>query len=157
MSEYVEFEVRSAERFEKLQRVFLELKHNKNSNDWRSTEELLQLFDDETLKHFYWPPSDERRQRLHDLRTRPIIITPTEETAGQRWDFDSLIHAFESGEYELRACEMVDSKKARLTFEAFAYPYGGVGCMVALIEVFGFTVTGIDDGTGLVNFPPDLP
>ena len=37
---------------------------------------------------------------------------------------------------------------ARLNFDALAYPYGGVGGLVALVEAFGFMVTGIEDGTG---------
>ncbi len=128
MSEYLEFEVQSGERFKQLQRVFVELKHDKNSDDWRSTDELIRSFDEDSLNNFYWPPSDERRQRLHDLHTRPIIETPTEHAVGQQWDFDSFVDAFMNGEYFLEACEMVDSNKARLTFEALAYPYGGVGC-----------------------------
>ena len=90
---------------------------------------------------------------MEDLRTRPIAITPTDQAMGLTWDFDSLIDAFVNGEYNLLSCEMTDDRKARLCFYALAYPYGGVGCMVALVEAFGGVVTGIDDGTGFVEFP----
>jgi hypothetical protein len=153
MSEFVEFLISSPERFSALQRVFAELKHDKDANDWRSTEELLEFFDTESRGHFFWPPDDVRIQLLEDLKTRPILEIPTEQASGQTWDFDSLEDAFVNGEYNLLSCEIVGEGKARLNFYALAYPYGGVGCMVALIEVFSGVVTGIEDGTGFVNFP----
>ncbi len=121
MSEFIEFSVQNAERFSALQKVFNEIKHDKDADDWRTNDELLQFFDAESLSHFYWPLSDERLQRLEDLRTRPTIITPTEHTAGETWDFDSLIDALVNGEYELQSCEMVDPTQARLNFYSLAY------------------------------------
>lgn len=152
MSEFIEFTVNDTGRFLVLQKVFYEIKHDKDAEDWRSSDELLQLFDAESLSHFYWPDKDERLQRLENLRTRPTIIAATEDATGATWDFDSLIDALVNGEYELKSCEMVAPTHARLNFYALAYPYGGVGCMVALIEAFDFTVTGIEDGTGFVSF-----
>ncbi len=61
--------------------------------------------------------------------------------------------AFVNGEYNLVSCELTDDGTARLNFDTLAYPYGGVGCMVALVEAFGGVVTGIEDGTGSVGFP----
>jgi hypothetical protein len=151
MSESIEFSIQSPERFSALRRVFTELKHDKDADNWRTTDEMLKCFDDESLRHFYWPPDDERLQRLEDLRTRPIIITPTDQATGLTWDFDSLMDAFVNGEYDLLSCELMQNGDARLNFYALAYPYGGVGCMVALIEAFGGVVTGIADGTGFVN------
>ena len=151
MSEFVEFSISSQERFAALQRVFAELKHDKDTDVWRSNEELLQYFDAEPLGHFYWPPDDVRLQRLEDLQTRVIIETPTDQTADQTWDFDSLMDSFVNGEYNLLSCEMMENGQARLNFYALAYPYGGVGCMVGLIEAFGGIVTGIDDGTGFIS------
>lgn len=152
MSEFIEFSVHSPERFSALQRVFSELKRDKDAADWRTSDELLICFDSEALSHFSWPPADERLRRLEDLRTHPIIELPTEDSVDQTWDFDSLIDAFVNGEYNLLDCEMTGGGKARLNFDAMAYPYGGVGCMVALVEAFGCTVTGIDDGTGFLSF-----
>jgi hypothetical protein len=150
--EFIEFSIQSSERFSALQRVFAELKHDKEAEHWRTTNELLTCFDGESLRHFYSPPADERLQRLEDLRNRPVIETATDRSSGLTWDFDSLIDAFMNGEYILLRCERVDSSTGRLTFDALAYPYGGVGCMVALIEAFGGVVTGINDGTGFVDF-----
>lgn len=152
MSEFIEFSIPSQERFTSLRRVFTELKHDKDAETWRPSDELLDLFDAEALSHFYWPPDDVRRRRLEHLRSRPIAETSTEQTTGQTWDFDSLIDAFVNGEYNLLSCEMTDQSEARLGFYALAYPYGGVGCMVGLIEAFDGIVTGIEDGTGFVSF-----
>jgi hypothetical protein len=58
MSEFVEFSISSPERFAALQRVFAELKHDKDADDWRSNEELLEYFDAESRSNFYWPPED---------------------------------------------------------------------------------------------------
>lgn len=148
MSEYIEFEVSDPERFERLKAVFLELKKDKDADDFRPDEEWPKLFDEESLDFFYWPTSAERAQWLNDMSYRPILITPTEETQGQQWDFFSMIDAFRNGEYELQQCEMESPGNGKLEFYSFAYPYGGVGCMVALIESCGFRVTGIEDGTG---------
>ena len=153
MSEFIEFSVRSPERFSALQRAFTEIKLDKDANHWREANEMLKCFDVESLRHFHWPEDDERLKRLEDLRTRPVIVTPTEHSTGLTWDFDSLMHAFINGEYNLLSCEMSEGGKARLNFYSLAYPYGGVGCMVALVEAFGCVVTGINDGTGFETFP----
>src|SRR5690349_3542339 len=116
MSEFVEFSISSPERFSVLQRVFAELKHDKDADDWRSSEEILEFFDTESRSHFYWPPDDVRRQRLEDLKSRPILETPTDQATGLTWDFDSLMDAFVHGEYNLLSCELIHGGKARLNF-----------------------------------------
>jgi hypothetical protein len=64
-----------------------------------------------------------------------------------------MIDAFKDGEYQLIRCDQIEPGIGRLEFNAFAYPYGGVGCMVALIESFGFKITAIEDGTGVIKVP----
>lgn len=156
-NEFIEFLIQSPERFSALQRVFAKLKHDKDADNWRTSDEILKCFDEESLRRLYWPPHDERMQRLHDLKNRPIALTPTERSTGLTWDFDSLLDAFINGEYNLLSCEMMDGRKARLNFYALAYPYGGVGCMVALCEAFGGVVTAIDDGTEPIRFVEQNP
>jgi hypothetical protein len=150
VTEFVEFAVHDPERFRALQRVFQALKKDKDAARFRNPDEWLGVVTDEVKARF--AGADERAREAHDLAKeidpRPIRITPTSETLGLRWDFFSMIDAFENGEYELRSCEMVGASVARWSVYALAYPYGGVGCMVALIEAHGFRVTGIDDGTG---------
>jgi hypothetical protein len=147
MAEYIEFRVHSEDRFQQLVRVVAELQREKAGPGRRSPEELQTLFDRDALERFAWPAPAQRAQRRLDLETRPILVTPTENAVGSRWDFDSMIRAIMDAEYDLLGCERVGGA-ARLSFRALAYPYGGVGGLVALVEVFGFVVTGIEDGTG---------
>ncbi len=148
MSEYIEFVAHSQERLRQLQRVVIELQRGKTAAEQGPEGEFQRLFDEEALSHFAWPTPTQRAQRLNDLRTRPVVLTPTDQAIGQRWDFDSMVQAIMEAEYDLLACEPSPGGKARLSFRAQAYPYGGVGALVALVEAFGFTVTGIEDGTG---------
>jgi hypothetical protein len=153
MSEYVEFRVHSEERFRQLARVVIELRREKAGPVRRSPEELQAVFDEDALRHFEWTAPEERARRRIDLDTRLVVETPTERAAGLRWDFDSMIWSIMEAEYVLLGCERVGSGAARLNFDALAYPYGGVGGLVALVEAFGFVVTGIEDGTGYVAVP----
>ena len=148
MSEFIAFAVNNREQFEHLRNVFLELKKDKDADQFRAEVEWPKYFDDQALDNFYWPTHEERSRWLKEAQHRPIRITPTEMATGLRRDFFSMIDAFQNGEYELRSCELVGLDNGRLDFFALAYPYGGVGCMVALIEAFGLKITGIQDGTG---------
>lgn len=56
-----------------------------------------------------------------------------------------MIESFKDGEYELLSCEMISDETARINYNPFAFPYGGTDCMKALIEAFGFEVTGISE------------
>jgi hypothetical protein len=147
--EYVEFAVNDAERFQALCTVFEALKHDKDAGVFREDAEWFVLFDQEVLSHFWWPSAEElaefrRRWEAASVEERfsdPSFLPPA-------WDFLSMIDAFKNGEYEFLACRMITADRARLEFNSFAYPYGGTASMKALIEAFGFTVTGEDDGTG---------
>ena len=79
---------------------------------------------------------------------RPIAITPTDRTLGLRWGLLELIDAVEAAEFRLIEVVRTAEDLAELRFDPLAYPYGGVGGLVALVEAFGFRVVGIDDGTG---------
>jgi len=145
----VEFAVHNAGRFGALCAVFEELKKDKYADSFREDEEWFALFDQEALSHFWWPSPEELvewRQRweaasVEERFSDPSFLPPA-------WDFLSMIDAFKNGEYELLACRMITADRARLEFNSFAYPYGGTGSMKALIEAFGFTIIGEDEGTG---------
>src|SRR5215469_14995678 len=55
------------------------------------------------------------------------------------------------GEYELISCSLWTPDTGVLEFSPFAFPYGGTGCMKALIEACDGEVIGEDDGTGYVS------
>ncbi|AFZ14187.1 hypothetical protein Cri9333_3358 [Crinalium epipsammum PCC 9333] len=140
MSEYIEFAVTDDKRFEDLQRVFNQLKMDKDEDNISDDEQYLSLFDEEARKYFVWSTPEEDA-----LWTDPSL------NCG--WDFGSMIDAFKNGEFSLLSCEKVSLNTARLNFYAHAYPYGGTGCMQALVESFGFKVLVIDDG----GSPPHPP
>ncbi|UBF24818.1 hypothetical protein K9N68_24645 [Kovacikia minuta CCNUW1] len=64
--------------------------------------------------------------------TDPSLETP--------WDFSSMIGAFEEGDYELLSCHRISNEVGCLEFEPHGFPFGGTGCMKALIEAFGHRI-----------------
>lgn len=82
-------------------------------------------------------------------RTSSIVLTPTSQTSGLRWGVFGVLESLTNAEYLLLGCERLEGGLAQWRFDAMAYPYGGVGSMVGLIEGFGFEVVEIHDGTGV--------
>lgn len=155
---FVEFTVDSEDRFAALCAVFAALKHDKDAGVFRDDADWLEFFDDEALSHFWWPTPAERAAHM----TRWQSASPEQRLSDATfsppaWDFSALFEAFENGEYTLVSCRRVGADRARLEFATHSYPYGGTGCMHALIEVFGFRVVAEDDGTGYYEYtPPDV-
>jgi hypothetical protein len=153
MSQYIDFHFNDLVRFQRLANIFAQLKIDKDKNEFRPLEKWPELFDSASLKEFRWLTAAERMQQVHRFSVDLIKRLATQKNTPKQWDFFSMIDAFKDGEYKLIGCDQIAPGMARLEFEAFAYPYGGVGCMVALIESFGFKITAIDDGTGVKKVP----
>ncbi len=153
MSEYIEFAVTDYQRFEDLQRVFHKLKNDKDEENVADDEEYLPLFDEEARKFFRWSTPEEDALWAKHWAATPIEARWTDPSLNRGWDFGSMIDAFKNGEYSLLSCEMVGPNIARLNFYALAYPYGGTGCLQALVESFGFGVEMINDGGGFPQPP----
>jgi hypothetical protein len=148
---FVEFKVDDKNRFDALGRVFSEIKKDKDANLWRDNEDWLAFFDDAALSNF-WPTEEERAELQRRFDTTPVSQRYTARSLLPGWDFESMFDAFKNGEYELIACRMISLDKARLEFDPWAYPYGGIGCMQALIQSFGFLILSQDNGTGYIEF-----
>ncbi len=141
--EFIEFRIHDEQRFLMLVKVFEALKAAKEGSGPAPDPEApywQDLFDEPALAHFWWPTEEERQE--HRLRWFATPVeqrwsAPSLETA---WDFASMVEAFYSGEYNLIACRCVSSQLGRFEFCALAYPYGGTGCMKALLEAFGFEI-----------------
>ncbi|MFO0796789.1 MAG: hypothetical protein U0804_04875 [Gemmataceae bacterium] len=142
MSDFVvEFAIADDDRFRRLAVVFDALRAAKQTDEWHDDEYWLGYFDREARAHFWWPTAaelDDWNRRwfstpVPDRFTDPTLVTP--------WGFSSMIDAFRNGDYDLLACERHARRAGRLTFEPHAWPYGGCGCMRALIEAFGHVVT----------------
>jgi len=144
----IEFTAADEVCFDRLRRVFASLKHDKDSGEFRPDDQWPDLFDREALDCFnFW--TDEERARwlpgIPDFELSHKAGRPRLE-----WDFFSMIEAFKNIDCQLVDCRRTDNGQARLEYEPGGGPYGGSDCMVALIQCFGFVVTG---GTDVAGFP----
>lgn len=153
-NEYVEFAVTDDKRFKDLQKVFNKLKRDKDEDNIGDDEQpYLVLFDEQARKYFTWSTPEEDALWAERWFATPIETRWTDKSLKLGWDFGSMIEAFQSGEYDLLSCKMISANVARLNFYARAYPYGGTGCMQALIKSFGFKILMINDGAS-TPYPP---
>jgi hypothetical protein len=97
--------------------------------------------------------SEEHDEFMREWFSTPIEIRHSPQMLCPQWDLGSMLDTFWNGEYDLIDIQEKNSKYY-LTFNPHAYPYGGTGCMVALLECFGHKVIGIQDGTGYVEYTP---
>ena len=146
MSEYIEFSVVDMIRFEDLQKVFNKLKTDKDQDAIGGDDEYVVLFDEQAREYFRWSTPAEDELWAKRWFARPVETRQTDLSLDRGWDFGSMIKAFNHGEYNLLTCEIIGANIARLDFYALGYPYGGTGCMEALVESFGFKVTLIANG-----------
>lgn len=168
---FIDFRVTDQERFQVLCRAFEILKQEKlhllaatfeeeNAETENNQEQTLQklvdimfdVFDEQALSHFWCPSRQERDAYCKQWRVLPEPQRFTDSTLNPHWDFESMIDSFLNGEYELVSCSLWTPDTGVLEFFPLAFPYGGTGCMKALIEAFDFRVLGEDDGTGYVEY-----
>lgn len=83
----------------------------------------------------------------------PQRHSPTMPTPG--WDFGSMVESIADAEFDITG---VATSQGRfyLTFEPESYPFGGTGCLVALLECLGNRVSAVNDGTGVVSHIPPV-
>ncbi len=72
---------------------------------------------------------------------RRAIPDPSQQL-GAGWDFYRVFEAIEESEYDVLDCVLVEPGVGELRINPHAYPYGGVGPLIALAEAFGFAVLG---------------
>ncbi|WP_295614920.1 hypothetical protein [Chamaesiphon sp. GL140_3_metabinner_50] len=103
---------------------------------------------------YFWNPSEQESQEYWDeWFSTPVEVRNSPQWLYTQWHLESMLDAFWNGDYDLIAIQE-ESNKYYLTFDPHGYPYGGTGCMVALLECFGNQVIGIDDGTGYIEYTP---
>jgi hypothetical protein len=152
-NEYLQFRVHDAARFLQLVAIFERLKRDKEREQIDDPTAYLPFFDEAARSYFWWPTEAEYQAWLEQWYATPLEIRWTDQSLKHGWLFDAMVDALGNGEYDLIDCHLVSQDVARLEFYALAYPYGGTGCMQALIESFGFRVTEINDGSQ----PPFVP
>jgi hypothetical protein len=141
----VRFAVNNAQRFETLRSLFAEVKRDKDAGQFRDPKQWVQLVPDEIRAQFTWPTPEERKRWL-EVRSSTIIAIPSpSQQLGAIWNFYRVFEAIEGSEYDLLACEMAEAGVGEMRIDPHAYPYGGVGPLIALAEAFGFTVLGVNE------------
>ncbi len=168
---FITFRATDQERFQMLTHAFAILKQEKlkylanmfeddgvQENDSHEqvlrnlVEVLFDLFDEQTLAHFWWPSKQEHQDYWQRWSATPAPQRFTDPTREIPWDFESMIHCFLNGQYEFLSCRLLTSDTGIFEFMPFAFPYGGTGCMKALIGAFDFQIIGEDNGTGYVSY-----
>ncbi len=119
----VNFQLADSSRFEMLERVFGALREAKNNHaidaddeSWRS------YFDDDALSHFWNPTPHELADWTRRWDATPVEKRFTDPTLQTQWDFQSMIEAFQNGEYNLVRLIRTSENTGSLRFEALAYP-----------------------------------
>lgn len=147
---YVAFDIDDSGRFESLCAAFEAIKHDKESDNWRSEEDWLAVFNEEALAQFWWPTKEEREAFWEAYWGSPVPERWNVEPPS--WDFLSMIDSLKNGEYTLLACRMVDEHSGQIEFDPQSFPFGGTESLQMLVRAFGFEVTDVVDG-----YPPRTP
>jgi hypothetical protein len=143
----VKFEITDPARFEPLRVVFNALRAVKAADTFTEDHsEWLPFFDEIARAAFRWSTEQEDLEWEQRWFAAPVPQRWSDPTLRRGWSLDAVIEAFRNGEYDLGECERVTEVTGRLTFFEHSYPFGGTGCMRALIESFGHRVTRDWDG-----------
>jgi hypothetical protein len=141
----VRFAVNDLQRFEALRALYAEVKRDKDADQFRDPSEWVRLVPDEVKGHFSWPTAEERAHWLGIRGSVVIAIPDPSQQLGAEWDFYRVFEAIEESEYDVLGCELVAPDVGELRINPHAYPYGGVGPLIALAEGHGFTVLGVNE------------
>lgn len=139
------FAVDDSAGFEALRRVFYELKQDKDADAFRSPDEWMGLLPEHARARFQWLDEEERRRWAAERDGLAIAIEPPGRQLGGRWVFDRVLESLAYGEYALLSCELVEPPHAEIHIDPWAFPYGGLGPLIALVEAFGFAVAGVNE------------
>lgn len=141
----VRFSVNDQQRYQILRSIYAEVKRDKDAGNFRAPELWVQMVPDDIKSNFSWPTLE---QRKHWLTIRNSVVTAIPNPSYQLstlWDFYRVFESIEEGEYDVLECELIELGVAELRINPHAYPYGGVGPLIALAEAFGFTVLGVNE------------
>jgi hypothetical protein len=144
MPAFVEFEIADDVRFERVAVVIEALGVAKRSDDFRDDDYWRSLFV-EAIDHFWWPLEEELEDWERRWLGTPVGKRSANASLNTPWTLGSLIDAFRNGEYDLLGCRRVTDHIGRIEFDPWGWPYGGTGCMRAVLEAFGHRVTREED------------
>lgn len=139
---FIEFEIDNNDNFGKFQEMFNDLRDSKNKGELDCEDaRWIDYYDDEQIEYFWWPTQEEEKAYWELFNSLPFDQVTTDERLKKPWDFESMIDAIRSGEYDLASCNQTCDNIGRLEFDTWSWPYGGAGALKALIESFGFKIT----------------
>ena len=141
----VNFRVDREDLFHSLVSVFDALKQAKSLEDFSDSKTLEAQMSVEVRSHFYWPTEQEKVDGEEARANRPIRITEPSEALGGKWDLGSLVHAVENGDYNLLEIIKTSESTAELRIDPEAYPYGGIGAFMSLVEAHGMHILGVNE------------
>jgi hypothetical protein len=141
----VRFAVDDSQRFEALRLLYAEVKRDKDAGQFRDPAEWVRLVPDEVKGRFSWPTPEERAHWLGIRNSTVIAIPDPSQQLGAEWDFYRVFEAIEESEYDVLDCVLAEPGVGELRINPHAYPYGGVGPLIALAEGYGFTVLGVNE------------
>jgi hypothetical protein len=141
----VNFRIGQPELYQPLVAIFEELKRAKVDEDFGEVDAWASKLAEPARSCFYWPTPKEQEEWSALRESHPVVITQPEDALGQQWDFGSFLDAIANGEYSLLEIVKTSDSTAELRIDPEAYPYGGIGAFVALVEAYGMHVLGVNE------------
>ena len=150
---HIEFTPAAAGTLSRTQQVFELIRGMKSGEVEQDEAQLTALLTDAEKSYFWNPTPEELAEWNSHWQSTPVAIRISAAMVTPQWDLGSIYEALWNGEYELVSINL-GRESHYLVFNPEAYPYGGVGALIAFVECFGHTVIGYDDGTGYVAHQP---
>ena len=145
---YISIKFDRSDRVEALRHFVSELATIKRTPAIANAELLLdRCLDEKSRNYFCTLSSEERDEWEKEWFSTPVNERLKNPALQPHWDVSSFIEALINGEFLIEDLQIAGDE-AKLVFNPLAYPYGGSGCLIAIVEAFGQSVVGIDDGTG---------
>lgn len=140
MSFFIEFIYEDNLIFERISKLINYVKKKKDLNKLDCDDStILDFYNKDELNYFWWPTEQEIKD-FWEL----YYSTPEESRylhlIDKPWDFESVIDAITTGEYEIIGCEIGENGIGRLCFEPWSYPYGGIEPLEQLIKPFNIKI-----------------
>lgn len=154
---FIDFNIQNDSAFDRLFKVVEEFKKQKQGAVILDEGHWLPYFEESDRAKFWWPTDDESKAWKDFWFATPLPERYNETMPLPPWDFGSMIKAIFDGEYDIAGIQKLGQGRAKLEIDPYAYPYGGLGALRALVRSFGHRITGFDDGAGYVSGDPVPP
>ncbi len=144
MNFFIEFSYNDEFVFQRISSLINYIKDKKDLEELDCDDiSILDFYSEDEINYYWWPTEEENKEfwekyysMTEEKRNLYLVNSP--------WDFESVIDAIITGEYEIIGCEVVESGIGRLYFEPWAYPYGGAEPLVQLIMPFNIKIIRVE-------------